>query len=284
MYKYLESNESFKDLKSDSAKINYNIVMRCLESASCPNIAYSPYYPLTTKVLNKDGFERNLNYLCDRIFLDKNNNMLSKELVRERINFDLQGYPYGFTRYDISKGKFIDIEGGKYLVSSIIAIHELTHAILFLHKATIPKQYEELLSIFNEIRACSEMSQEIQDEWLFNKIAQRLSRRVHIEDLSDEALQNHQISNDNYFEDYFRMLNFVYALRLYELYTLSPEQVYQDVNNILINKNNILDLLRKYNISLENVDTISAFERKIAEFENIINRYFKNEIECRSSF
>lgn len=275
MYKYLESNESFKDLSSDSAKSNYNAILQCLESASCPDISYSPYYALTTQVLNKDDFERYLNYLCDIIFLDENNNMLSKELVIKRSNFQLEGYPRGFTSYDISKEKFIDIEGGKFLVSPVITIHELTHAILFLHKVAIPKQYEELLSIFNELRACSAMAQELQDEWLFNKIAYRLSYRVHIEDLSDEALQNHRISNENYFDDYFRMLNFVYALRLYELYTLFQEQVSQDVDNILNNQNSILDLLKKYNISLENIDTISAFERKIVEFENIVNGYFK---------
>lgn len=283
MYKFLESNESFKDLSSDSAKRNYNVIMQCLESVSCPNISYSPYYTLTIKVLNRDDLGRYLNYLCDTIFLDENNNLLSKELVIKRSNFKLDGYPYGFTSYDISKEKFIDIEGGKYLISPVIAIHELTHAILFLRKVSIPKRHEELLSMFNELRACNVMDQEVQDEWLFNKIAHRLSYRVHVEDLSDEALQNHRISNENYFDGYFRMLNFVYALRLYELYTLFPEQVSQDVDNILNNKNSILDLLKKYNISLENVDTISAFERKIAEFEKIVNRYFKNEIVSREN-
>lgn len=284
MYKYLESNESFKDLSSDSAKNNFNLIMQCLENASCPDISYAPYYTLAaTKTLNRDDFGRCLNYLCDTIFLDENNKLLSKELFIKRSNFKLDGYPYGFTSYDINKEKFIDIEGGKYQITPAIAIHELTHAILFLHKVPIPKRYEELLSIFNELRVRSLMGQEVQDEWLFNKIVYRLSYRIHIEDLSDKALQNHKISNEHYFESYFRMVNFVYALRLCELYSSFPEQVSQEVENILNNKNSIFDLLKKYNISLENEDTILAFKRTMTEFENVVNRYFKNEITCEAS-
>lgn len=276
MYKYISSNREFSDLQSDLAKTNYNRLISSLESAIRPNVSYSVYYVLGTKFINKSKFEKYLKYLCDRVFSDEKNNLIVEDLIKNRIDFELDGYPYGFTSYDINKEKMIIIKGGKYKVSPVIAVHELTHAIMFLQKNSIPKEYEEFLSMFNELRAIDEMGADIQDEWLFNRIVQRLSYRIHIEDLSDEALQTHQISNDIYFEKYFRILSFVCALRLHEIYLVDPEQVNADVLRVLNNQISLFELLNKYKISLENEDTILCFENKIVEYENIVTKYFND--------
>lgn len=276
MYKYISSNREFSDLQSDLAKINYKRIICSLESAIRPNVSHSVYYVLGTKSINKSKFEEYLKYLCDRVFLDERNNLLAKDLIKNRIDFKLSGYPYSFTSYDINREKMIIIEGGKYKISPIMAVHELTHAIMFLQKNSISKEYEEFLSMFNELRAIDEMDEDIQDEWLFNRIVQRLSYRIHIEDLSDEALQTHQINNDIYFENYFRILSFTYALRLYEIYLIEPEQVNADVLRVLNNQISLFELLNKYKISLENEDTILCFENKIVEYENIVTKYFND--------
>lgn len=158
----------------------------------------------------------------------------------------------------------------------MIVIHELTHAIMFLQGTNIPKEYEELLSMFNEMRAVNEMDQVVQDEWLFNRVAHRLSYRVDLDRLSDESLQSQKWNDEFFFPNYFRTINFVYVFRLHEVYTMVPEQVSMDVSNVLNNKMKIPDLLNKYDISLENEDTILCFENKIAEYEKVVNKYFNN--------
>lgn len=277
MYKYISSKREFSDIESDLAKINYKRIICSLESAIWPNVSItSPYYVLSTKAINKNEFGKYLKYLCERIFLGESSNLIVKNLVENRIDFRLDGDPYGFTSYDINKEKMIIIEGGKYKVSPIIAVHELTHAVMLLQKNSIPKEHEELLSMFNELRAVDEMEEDIQDEWVFNIMAQRQFFRIYIEDLSDEALQRHQEYNDNYFEDYFRTIALVYALRLHDIYILDKEQVSADVSCVLNNQISIADLLNKYKISLENEDTIRCFENKIVEYENIIKKYFND--------
>lgn len=274
MYQYINENESFKDLKSNLAKVNYNRIISCIESAIRPDIKYSPYYTLKTKKMNKEKFAKCLDELCEKVFVDSNDKMTIKDLIKNKMEIDLDGYPYGFTGFDINKEKFIRIEGGKYQISPIVAIHELTHALCFVKKSTIPNEFQEIMSMFNEMKAIGKNEAKLQDEWLFNRIVSRLNFRIYIEDLSDEALQSHPIDNKIYFDNYFRMLNFVYAFRLYEIYTVYPETIDKDITQVLNNEISIRDLLNKYNISLENEDTIVCFENKIGEYENIIMNHF----------
>lgn len=273
MYKYIEEKEKFRDLHSDLAKDNYKRIMSILDSVTIPNIRNLPYISLTSKTLNKIKFDGFVHGLCGKVFFDENNR-LALELANNRMELDFKGYPYGFTSNDLNKEHLIIIEGCKYYISPIIAIHELTHAISFITSSRVPKQYEEVLSIFNEMKAKTEMDGVIQDEWLFNKIIERLKYRIYIKDLQDEAIKNLKLDEDLYFQGYFRVLNFVYALRLYELYTMFPEEIDTCVDSILRNEGSIIELLEKYQINLENEDTILAFEKIIAEYEQVVCKHF----------
>lgn len=274
MYKYIEQNEKFSDLKSDNAKNNYMRIMNCLDNITIPNIRNMPYIPLSTKTLNRQKFDGYLQYLCGKVFFDENTNRLSRELANNRMALDFGGYPFGYTSNDISSENIIMIEGCKYFISPLISIHELTHAISFINHAQIPEQYGEILSIFNEIRASREMDETTQDEWLFNKMIQRLKYRIYLKDLSDEMINSIDIDEDLYFQGYFRILNFVYALRLYELYSIYQEEISACVDRVLKNEINILELLKKYQISLESEDTIAVFEKIIDEYEQVVRKHF----------
>ncbi len=274
MYKYIEKDERFRDLQSDNSKSNYMRIMHALDNVTIPNIKNQPYITLTIKKLNQRDFDNNVHYLCEKVFLDENTYKLSMELANARLKPDFNGYPFGYTSNDISLEQIIRMEGCKYSISPIISIHEITHAISFINQVQIPKQYEEILSIFNEMRASHEMDNDIQDEWLFNKIIQRLKYRIYIKDLSDEAIKNFEPNEDLYFQGFFRVLNLVYAVRLYELYSMFPDEISECVDSILKNEINVSELLEKYQISLENEDTIVAFEKIINEYEQVVNKHF----------
>lgn len=276
MYKYIEQADQFSDLKTINAKNNYMRIMNCLDNITIPNIPNRPYISLSKNTLNKENFNNHLEYLCSKVFLDENTRLLTKDLINNRMELDFNGYPFGYTSNDINENNIISIEGCKYSISPIVTIHELTHAIGFINKASIPKQYEEILSIFNEIRACQEIDETIQDEWILNKMIQRLKYRIYLTDLSDEKLNNVS-DKELYFQCYFRMLNLVYALRLYELYCMYPEEISEDINQVLKSEISVIELLKKYHISLENEDTILAFEKTIGEYEQAVNRRFNKE-------
>ena len=276
MYKYIDHNEQFSDLKTINAKNNYMRIMNCLDNITIPNIPNRPYIFLSKNTLNKENFNNHLEYLCSKVFLDENTRLLTKDLINNRMELDFNGYPFGYTSNDINENNIISIEGCKYSISPMVTIHELTHAIGFINRASIPKQYEEILSIFNEIRACQDIDETIQDEWILNKMIQRLKYRIYLIDLSDEKLNN--ISDKElYFQCYFRMLNLVYALRLYELYSMYPEELSEDINQVLKSEISVIELLKKYNISLENEDTVLAYEKMIEIYEQVVRKHFSKE-------
>ena len=74
------------------------------------------------------------------------------------------------------------------------------------------------------------------------------------------------------------MLGFIYAIRLFDLYHINQEEILNDFNLVLSGEKSINDLLKKYQISLENEQTITSFINMCKLYQNIINRKYSPNI------
>lgn len=85
--------------------------------------------------------------------------------------------------------------------------------------------------------------------------------RVYSKYFNDEYINSFfSFLNNTNRNSYKYMLGFIYAIRLFDLYQNIGEEILIKFNKTLRGKKSFEDLLKEYNISLENEETVNSFK------------------------
>lgn len=277
------NNETFSlvDIEDKKSRENFDLLVNYLCSKPIYNYDISKVdrnKPEPEIKLKRDNFYDLLNDIA-KILYNKENFNTVIYIINERSDIKPADYYYGFAKiYDLDEPILLNIGGMDTYASVSVTIHELTHIIAALNNNNPSKQYNEFLSIFSELLAIDYFSQIKENEdiftnHLFNKLINRMSKRIYsnnlyLEDNSLSWLLKMYQSNYTYF------IGLIYALRLFELYKNDKETILCDFNNILLSKYTVKELLDKYNINLNNEDTINCFKNNCDFYEQkILEKY-----------
>ena len=293
MYKKIENDSFFEDIKSQEAKDNFDSLVDYLCSSSVPD---REVRSIDSGTIIEDEILIDGNYELEHLsfanaFYNPQNLQLVNEVLKNRTTYNnidscdpylIDGYSY---IYELDRDKIMELGTMKFYNSIAIMEHELIHILMALNDNNPEPQYAEVLSIFGELLSLISFSQKndnpnIYENALVNRCVSRMSHRVFASNFSDEYIKEH---SDYLYQRrrnaYPYMLGFIYANRLLNIYRDNPEDVLSKVNNVLGGKNSVKNLLNEYNISLTDKNTYSDFINLCNQYRNIVEgRYSSSEL------
>ena len=258
MYKVIENNPLFEDIKNEKARENFNMLVDHL--CSMP-VADGPEEDI---VLSNDFYEMH-NYIANNIY-NLQNRILIEKILKEKAQINtcnsIDGYSY---IYELDRDKILELGTTEFYRSISVLEHELTHIIMALNNNNPKPQYNEVLSFFAEFLSLFLLSQkennsDIYNNAFINRCVARMSYRVYTYEFSNDYINEHSdFMNKSNLNSYPYMLGFIYAFRLLNIYQKDAPTVLKHFNDVLEGKESLDKLLKIYNISLENSETINSF-------------------------
>ena len=170
----------------------------------------------------------------------------------------------------------MEFDSRKYFVSVAVLEHELTHIIQAINNNNPKKQYNEVLSFFVEFLSLELLSlkynnPDIYKNAIINRFVNRMSYIVYVSDYEYETFdKKSDYIKEMYIGLYPYMLGFIYAIRLLDLYHLSPIEIIEKFNMVLSGKKTIDELLSDYHISLEDKSTILSFKNSCDIYRDFV--------------
>lgn len=298
MYKIIENDPFFEDIKTQEARDNLDSLVNYLCSSPVPKEKKRD--PQRDKIIIEDEILIDGNYEIEHLsfanaFYNPQNLKLINEVLRNRTAYNsvdsLDPYLiYGFSYiYHLDKEKIVELGTMKFYSSVAIMEHELIHTLMALNNNNPQPQHAEILSIFGELLSLITFSQKndnpiIYENALINKCITRMYCRFFTSEFSDEYIKMQRERNIRsglrntypYISQYPYMLGFIYASRLLNIYRNNPSDVLSKVNDILSGKSNVDDLLSDYNISLTDKNTCEDFISLCDQYRDILKRRYSS--------
>lgn len=282
MYKIIEEDPLFDDIKSDESKNNLNKLVDYLCSMPVPE-------ETVNELLLNGNYEEEHNYFA-KGFYNEQNLKIVNEIIKNRTRFmdidstdinKLDGYSY---IYELERDNILELGTMKYYNSVAIMEHELIHLLMALNNNNPKPQHTEILSLFGELLTLYKLSEKNNDPLIFEnglvkRCISRMTYRVYASHFSDEYLKEHSewlyMAHRN---GYPYIIGFIYAIRLLNIYQKNEKELLTNINEVLNGNINIENLLNKYNISLTDENTCSDFINMCDNYKNIIeNRYIDSQ-------
>ena len=272
MYKVINSDPLFEDIRSDKSRYNFDLMVNYLCSKLVPDVLESPI-ELTGRSL-----EEYHEYLSN-ILYSNDNRYLADSIVQTRSKIDdtdmIDGYSY---IYELDRKIILELDSRKYFVSVAVLEHELIHLIQAINNNNPKTQYNEFLSIFGEMLSLELLSNENLDTYknsIVRRFINRMSYRVFTSNFEDGFLEKQpEFIRRLRFSSYPYMLGFIYSIRLLDLYHSSPNEVLEKFNCVLCGKKSVDELLTDDNISLEDEATVMSFKKMCDLYEEfVIEKY-----------
>lgn len=277
---------TFPELQFSKGTRNYNRILKRLTEINLPNPALFKYSTLTlpelkeylitilTKILGPE-YKEELKIFNDLIKKGFRENPFDAALETTIEN-------------DIVTLKKIHISRELASIQVVSTAHEYIHALLAKYntyeynKVLSNIHYKELLSILIEYISCYELSQILKEEKLQEKhnIIRLFANQQHAEEHSECQNQSILLNKksgmiNNEYKKYLAYENHnsfgyitsdIYATKLFELYQDDPKTILMFVKRIIEGEKSIKELLTFYNVSLNNPETISSYNKRL---ENI---------------
>lgn len=272
MYRKIENNPFFEDIKCAKAKENFDKLVDYL--CSMP-VAEAP----EEDILLDGDFYKKHKIIANSIYSPRNRTLIEK-VLKERTKTDtcdsIDGSSY---IYELGKDKILKLGTTKYYRSISVLEHELTHIVMSLNNNNPKPQYNEILSFFVEFLSLLQLSKmennpNIYNNAFINRCVARMSFRVFAHEFSDEYLNEHSnFLNNSHHNSYPYMLGFIYSVRLLDIYE-QDKTVLKEINDILEGTKSIDELLKEYNISLENSETINCFINMCNYYSQLVTKKY----------
>lgn len=293
MYKTIENDPFFEDIKSQEARDNFDNLVDYLCSSLIPN---KNIRSIDSRIIVEDEILIDGNYEAEHlsfanVFYSPQNLKLVNEVLKNRTTYtnvnscnpySIDGYSY---IYELDREKIMELGTMRFYNSIAVMEHELIHIIMALNNNNPQPQHNEILSIFGELLSLNMFSQNnnnpnIYENALVNRCISRISYRVFASEFSDEYIKEHSIFMNNALRNsYLYMLGFIYANRLLNIYRYNREIVLSKINDILSGKSSVKDLLNYYSISLTDKDTCRDFINLCNQYRNIVeSRYSSSQL------
>lgn len=273
MYKEIENDPFFEDIKSEKAKKNYNMLVDYL--CSMP-VADGP----EADILLNGNFYESHNYIANSIY-SLQNIILIEKVLKERTKVDVCDLIDGCSHiYELERKTILELGTTKYYRSISALEHELVHIIMALNNNNPKAQHNEVLSLFVEFLSLFQLSQkennlDIYNNAFINRCVDRMSYRVYAYEFSHKYLNEHsKFLNESHRSSYPYMLGFIYAMRLFEIYQYDNTSVLKKFNDILEGKKTVDKLLEEYSISLENFKTIFCFMNMCNFYSSLVKKKY----------
>ena len=292
MYRKIENDSFFDDIKSQEAKDNFDYLVDYLCSSLVPDKRCAGFFNriiVEDEILLDDYETEHLLFAKD--FYSPQNLELVNEVLKNRTSFKnidscdpylIDGFSY---IYELDRGKIMELGTMKFYNSVAIMEHELIHILMALNNNSPQPQHTEILSFFGELLALTNFSKKhgdprIYENALVNRCISRMSFRVFASEFSDEYMKkNSDFINQSHRNSYPYMLGFIYAIRLLNIYRDNPEEVLSNVNDVLAGKKNVKELIAYYGISLTDKKTCRDFLKFCDEYRKIVeSRYSSSEL------
>ena len=293
MYKTIENDSLFDDIKSQEAKDNFDSLVDYLCSSLVPdrNVRSIDSRIIVEEEILIDGNYEDEHLSFANFFYSPQNLKLVNEVLKNRTEYNntnscdpylIDGYSY---IYELDRDKIMKLGTMRFYNSIAIMEHELIHILMALNNNNPEPQYTEILSMFGELLSLITFSQKnnnsnIYENALVNRCVSRMSHRVFANEFSDEHIKEHSdFLYQCHRNAYPYMLGFVYANRLLNIYRDNPKEVLSKVNDILSGKNSVRELLSYYYISLTDKNTYSDFINLCNQYRDIIeSRYSPSKL------
>ncbi len=279
MNKFINTTLTLKDIRSKRARINFDFLVYYLCFSLVPE-----EYPNKLELL-KITLEECHSYLSPLLY-SKENAILASEVLKNRTEILNNDRTDGFSYiYELNRKILLEVNSRKYFESIEILEHEMIHILIALNNNNPEKQYNEVLSIFGEFVSAEWLSKtynnrEVFENWLIKKCIHYMSYRVFAKWFMDASLKKQSdFLKINHLANYNYLLGFIYAARLFELYHLYPTEIMQDFNFVLSGKINVIELLEKYKINLENKEVVLSLKKMIDFYRFIVKeRYNRKDL------
>ena len=293
MYKIIENDSFFDDIKSQEARDNFDRLVDYLCSSLVPNgnIRSIDNRIILEDEILIDGDYNSVHSFFANDFYSSQNLKLVNEILQNRTTYNkidccdpylIDGYS---DIYELDKEKILKLGTMRFYYSVAVMEHELIHILMAINNNNPQPQHTEILSIFVELLSLISFSKRynnpnIYENALVNKCVHRMSHRVKASQFSDECIKE----NGNFIYQFQRnsypyMLGLIYASRLLNIYRNDKENVLSKINDELSGKSSVEELLNDYNISLTDNNTCRDFIHLCDEYRNIVeNRYSPSEL------
>ena len=272
MYRKIENNPLFEDIKSPKAKENFDILVDYL--CSMP-VAEAPEEDI---LIDGDFYEKH-KIIANNIYSPRNRTLIEK-VLKERTKIDTCDSIDGFSYiYELDRDKILELGTTKLYRSISVLEHELTHIVMTLNNNNPKSQYNEILSFFMEMLSLLQLSEMENNPAIFNntfinRCVARMSFRVFAHEFSDKYLDEHSdFLNNSHYNAYPYMLGFIYSTRLLDIYE-HDKTVLKKINNILEGTKTIDELLKEYDISLEDSKTINCFINMCNFYSKLVTKKY----------
>ena len=293
MYKTIENDPFFYDIKSQEARDNFDSLVDYLCSSLVPNGNGSS---IDSRIIVEDEILIDGNYETEHlsfanVFYSPQNLKLVNEVLKNRTTYNdidscdpylIDGYSY---IYELDRDTIMKLGTMKFYNSIAVMEHELIHIIMALNNNNPQPQHNEILSMFGELLSLNMFSQNndnpnIYENALVNRCISRMSHRVFASEFSDEYIKKHSnFMNHSLHNAYPYMLGFIYANRLLNIYRDNRENVLSKINDILSGKSSVKELLSDYSISLKDKDTCKDFINLCNQYRDIVeSRYSSSQL------
>ena len=260
MYKIIENDSFFDDIKSQEARDNFDCLVDYLCSSLVPN---GNIRSIDNRIILEDEILIDGDYNSEHSsfandFYSSQNLKLVNEILQNRTTYNnidccdpylIDGYS---DIYELDKEKILKLGTMRFYYSVAVMEHELIHILMAINNNNPQPQHTEILSIFVEL----------------------------LSQFSDECIKE----NGNFIYQFQRnsypyMLGLIYASRLLNIYHNDKKNVLSKINDVLSGKSSVEELLNDYNISLTDNNTCRDFIHLCDEYRNIVeNRYSPSEL------
>ncbi len=262
---FIRDNIKFHDILSKEARDNFDFLVDYL----CSTFTFKKRLP--NKKIKWFSFLDAHNYVSYYLYTKENRDLVNA-IIKDRSEIFDKEVVNGFSYiYDLDREIILTLESKKYGESIGCLEHELVHLLQAINHNYPPKQYNELLSFFGELVTMEQLSVlfgniDIFNAAIFNRLVNRVTYYVYGKEFLDEEIKKNLDLLPRLSQAYDYMLGFIYATQLFSCYQKDKDKVLNDFNLVLSGRKTVIDLLKDYHISLEDVSTIENFKKVIDNY------------------
>lgn len=280
---------NFTELEFSKAKRNYERILKRLREITLPNPATFKYTTLTIEELKEL-----LTLLLTKILGPEYKNQFEEYnglLKEERLTNPFDSAVEVDIEKPIPKVDNIYISKEKSSIQVVSTGHEYIHALLAKYDTTEYTRvlsnihYKELLSILMEYILCYELSQILKEDKLIEK--HNVIRLSHNQEhaIEHEGTQDLEKMSRRYsfllpdqlklYMAYENHLSFgyitsdIYATQLFKYYQEDPKTALMYIKGIIDGEKSIKELLKHYNIALNNPETFATYNKRLDNIPKI---------------